>query len=127
MKLMRRNIRKIWYCLYKGEEILTNTDGLDTGEKKIIYSEPVEIYCNVSPATGYTQTYMFGTLESYDKIIIVDDIKCQIDENSILFIDKKPEKSGSGDAQYFIFDYIVRRVAKSLNHISYAVRKVKVS
>ena len=125
MKLMRRNLRPIWYCLYEGEKILKNTDGFDTGEKNIIYSDPVKIYCNVSPATGYTQTYMFGTLESYDKILIVDDINCKIDENSILFIDKEPEKDAND--QYFIFDYIVRRVAKSLNHISYAVRKVTVS
>ena len=125
MKLMRRNLKQIWYCLYEREEILKNSLGHETGEKQIIYSEPVKIYCNVSPATGYAQTYMFGTLETYDKIVIVDDMNCPIDENSILFIDKAPTKSP--DDQYFIFDYIVRRVAKSLNHISYAVRKVKVS
>ena len=41
----------------------------------------------------------------------------------MLFIDKAPEfKDGKPT-----FDYTVRRVAKSLNAISYAVSKVKVS
>ena len=66
---------------------------------------------------------MFGNLESYDKVIITDDMDCPIDENTVLFIDKDPEfKDGKPT-----FDYTVRRVAKSLNTISYAVSKVKVS
>ena len=127
MKLLKRNLKSIWYCLYQRIEDLKDNNGYKTGEKKIIYDKPVEILCNVSPATGYLKTYMFGTLENYDKIIIVDDINCPIDENTVLFIDKDPgEWTGEWNGTP-IFDYKVRRVSKSLNHISYAVRKVKVS
>ena len=126
MKLMCRNIRPIWYCLYKREEILKDANGFETGKKQIIYSAPVQIYCSVSPATGYSQTYMFGTMESYDKVIIVDDMNCPIDENTVLFIDKEPcECQGEWNGTP-IFAYKVRRVSRSLSHISYAVRKVKV-
>ena len=139
MKLLKRNLKPVWYCLYRCTEDL-RVNNLLTGEKKVLYHEPVKIYCNISPATGYAQTYMFGTLESYDKIIIVDDINCPIDENTVLFIDKVPEfiskiqnskESKDEDTIEWngtpIYDYKVYRVSKSLNHISYAVRKVKVS
>lgn len=123
MKLMKRNLSSIHYCLYIERTSLTDADGNETGEYKVGYSEPVELKCNVSPATGYAQVNMFGNLESYDKVIITDDMDCPIDENTVLFIDKDPEfKDGKPT-----FDYTVRRVAKSLNTISYAVSKVKVS
>ena len=123
MKLMKRNLSSIHYCLYTERTPLTDADGNETGEYKVGYSEPVELKCNVSPATGYAQVNMFGNLESYDKVIITDNMDCPIDENTVLFIDKDPEfKDGKPT-----FDYTVRRVAKSLNTISYAVSKVKVS
>ena len=67
---------------------------------------------------------MFGNLESYDKVLITDDMSCPIDENTVLFVDKEPEFSQEGVP---LFDYRVRRVAKSLNNISYAISKVTVS
>ena len=91
MKIMKRNLKPVWYCLYKCTEDLRDNNNRLTGGKKVLYHEPVKILCNVSPATGYAQTYMFGTLESYDKIVIVDDINCPINVNTVLFIDKVPE------------------------------------
>ena len=134
MKLLRRNIRPVWYCLYKRTEDLKNSDGRFTGEKNIIYDEPVEILCNVSPASGYIQNYMFGLLEEYDKIMITDDINCPISESTVLFIDKVPEfiekKKKNKELEWDsspIYDYVVRRISKSLNHITYVVKKVSVS
>lgn len=123
MKLMKRNLTPIHYCLYAERTPLLDADGNESGEYTVGYSEPIELRCNVSPATGYAQVNMFGNLESYDKVIVTDDMGCPIDENTVLFIDKEPEfRDGKP-----IFDYTVRRVAKSLNTISYAVSKVKVS
>lgn len=123
MKLMKRNLSTVHYCLYTGRIPLTDADGNETGEYKVGYSDPVELKCSVSPATGYAQVNMFGNLESYDKVIITDAMDCPIDENTVLFIDKSPEFVDGQPT----FDYTVRRVAKSLNTISYAVSKVKVS
>lgn len=124
MRLMNRNLKPLWYCLYKGKEPVLDDDGYESGEKQPAYEEPVQMMANVSPATGYAQTEMFGNLESYDKVIITDDMSCPIDENTVLFIDTEPSFTDDGKPLY---DYTVRRVAKSLNNISYAVRKVKVS
>lgn len=123
MKLMKRNLTPIHYCLYSERIPLLDDDGYETGEYKVGYGEAVQLLCSVSPATGYAQAEMFGNLESYDKVLITDDMTCPIDENTVLFIDKEPEFE-NGKPKY---DYTVRRVAKSLNAISYAVSKVKVS
>lgn len=123
MKLIKRNLTPVHYCLYKERVALKDADGYETGEYGVGYAEPVKLMCSVSPATGYAQTEMFGNLESYDKVLITDDMDCPIDENTVLFIDKEPAfKDGKPT-----FDYTVRRVARSLNAISYAVSKVKVS
>jgi len=57
-------------------------------------------------------------------VIVTDDLTCPIDENSVLFVDKLPEYSEDGTPLY---DYVVKRVAKSLNAIAYAIQKVNVS
>lgn len=124
MKVMWRNKTAFWYCLYDGTERITDEDGNESGETRVLYQEPVKMLANVSPATGYAQTEMFGNLEGYDKVIVTDDLDCPIDENTVLFIDKEPEHNKDGE---LMPDYIVRRVARSLNSVSIAVRKVNVS
>ncbi len=124
MKLLKRNLCSIYYCLYQGKQPLTDNNGYETGEMQVDYAPPEQLLCSVSPATGYAQVGMFGNLETYDKVIITDDIHCPIDENTVLFLDKEPAFSPDGNP---LPDYRVKRVAKSLNHISYTVSRVKVS
>lgn len=142
-----RNDRDFWYCLYDPniEHMVIDENGHETGEIVPHYEEAVAFYANVSPASGQAQTEMFGGLDSYDKVIMTSDMDCPIDENTVLFIDKEPEYSDllthkiiEGNALYADdevaeveyelpkYDYIVKRVAKSLNNISIAVRKVEV-
>lgn len=118
MKLKKKDLSPIWYCLYESKEALKDEEGNETGEHRYIYGDPTKKMCNVSSAKGSAQTDMFGNLDSYDKVIITDDKSCPIDENSVLYVDKEPDG---------IPDYIVKRVAKSPFFISYAVSKVNVS
>lgn len=121
MRLMRINTRTIHYSLYEGlGDPIVDDDGFETGEREILFSSPVPLVCNVSVAGGEAWAEVFGTLENYERVIITDDMTCPIDENSRLWIDTSPE----GNAPY---DYVVWRVAKYINHIAYAVRKVTVS
>ena len=124
MKNLARNKRKFAYCLYTGHTPLYDANGLETGEYKLTYSAPVECYGNISPATGQSVTEQFGNLENYDKVIALDDVNTPIDEESVLFIDKPYEQDADGNP---MFDYIVGRVARSLNQVSIAITKVKVS
>lgn len=132
MRLVKRNLRPIWYSLYTGRQPVVGTDGTETGETEITYSDPVMLMCNISPASGMIQSEIFGRIEDYDKIIITDQMDCPIDENSVLWIETCPipdPEPASDDEEEELppYEYIVRRVAKSLNHISYAISKVKVS
>ena len=124
MKVMERNKSTFYYMLYVRTENLEDAEGYETGEKKVVYDEAVSMRANISPATGQSNVEQFGNLENYDKVIVTDDLTCPIDENSVLFIDKSPVYDEEGNPLY---DYTVKRVAKSLNSISIAVSKVKVS
>lgn len=119
MRTLERNKQTIYYALYEGKEPLTDEYGNPTGEYEVLYSEPVLLKINVSAARGEYETRLFGDMENYDKVLVTDDLSLPITEASILWIDSldttKPH------------DYIVKKVAKSLNTISYAVTKVKLS
>lgn len=124
MKTMERNKQRFFYLLYDRKEPVKDEDGNETGEETVIYKEAVSCRANVSAATGASQVEQFGSLTGYDKVIVTDDLTCPIDENSVLFLDKEPEYDEDGKPLY---DYMVKRVAKSLNSVSIAVTKVSVS
>jgi hypothetical protein len=124
MKVMERNKSPFWYLLYERKSLILDDDGNETGESKVSYKAAVSMRANVSAASGSAQVEQFGSFVSYDKVIITDELSCPIDENTVLFIDKEPVYADDGTPLY---DYVVKRVAKSLNSISYAVSKVTVS
>jgi hypothetical protein len=103
---------------------MTDSAGDYSGETRIVYAEPVLAKYNISPATGNTSTEQFGNDIQYDKVIVLDDMSCPINENSVLFVDSSPSYDADGNPQY---DYIVKKVAPSINSISIAIAKVKVS
>lgn len=143
-----RNDRRFWYCLLdpNTEHAVIDEYGNETGEIIQHYEEAVSMWANVSPASGMAQTEQFGNLDSYDKVIVTRNMNCPIDEHSVLFLEKDPEYTEietheivEGNALYADdeivvvtyrkpkYDYIVKRVAKGLDSISIAVRKVDVS
>jgi hypothetical protein len=124
MKCLERNKTEFYYALFVDDEPGKDEYGNESGEPRIIYSEPVLAKANISPATGVSQVEQFGKELKYDKVIVLDDITCPIDENSVLFVDKQPEKDDDGN---LLFDYIVKKVARSLNSVSIAISKVAVS
>ena len=128
MKLQKRNTRGIWYQLYESDTTVTVLDEygneLETGERSVTYADPVCVPASVSTATGTVQAELFGGFTDYDKVIIVDDISCPINEQSVLFVDTPPVWLDG--VLINKHDYIVKRVAKSLNFIAYAVSKVTV-
>lgn len=139
MKCLNRNKRAFYYCLYAGKTPIVDEYGNETGESIITYEDPVQMYANVSQATGQSNTEQFGNLENYDKVVVTEDLNCPIDENSVLFVDKEPEftnvlthtvtaiTTNDTTVSVPVYDYTVRRVAKSLNSVSIAIKKVDVS
>lgn len=118
MRCLQRNKRGFYYAL------LSHTVNED-GEPYNVYSLPTYMEANVSAATGKSQTEMFGENTEYDKVIVTDEMNCPIDEHSVLWVDKSPEYDSDGLPT--AWDYIVKRVAKPLDSVSYAIKKVDVS
>lgn len=134
MRCMNRNKVRFFYSLYEGREPITDEYGNVTGEYDVKHGNPTEGYANISAAKGETQTRQFGESETYDKVIVMDNEAPPIDEYSVLWVDTVPQLNEDGslaaDEEGNVLtphDYIVKKVAKSLNNVSIAISKVNVS
>lgn len=124
MKCLQRNKQPFSFLPFVATEYVRDADGNLTGERFPIYGEPVTAYANISHASGYSETEQFGNNLQYDRVIVTDDLDIGIDENSVVFIDKPVTYNADGAPEY---NYIVKRVAKSLNSVSIAISEVKTS
>lgn len=117
---------KFYYATFIGKEELKDEYGNNSGEYRVIYSNPILCKGNVSAAQGEMQSRQFGDSESYDKVIVLDNVDIPIDEYSILWVDSLPIINDVGVAETS-HDYIVKKVARSLNSVSIAISKVDVN
>lgn len=122
MRTLERNKTSFYYALYLGKEENVDADGNATGTYTILYSNPVECKGNISASSGSVQFEQFGNDLQYDKVVVLDDVNISIDENSVLWVDKEVEHDKYGNP---LFDYVVKKVARSLNSVSFAISKVK--
>lgn len=125
MQGMVRNKRKFYYALYIDKNELKDEYDNLTGEYEVVYSNPIETKGNVSSAMGEMQSRQFGGSESYDKVIVLDNPDTPIDEYAILWVDTLPHLNSDGTTDT-PHDYIVKKVARSLNSVSIAISKVNV-
>ena len=126
MRCIVRNKSKFYCASYIGETEIIDEYGNATGEYDVSYSDPNQCFGNISAAQGEMQSRQFGESESYDKVIVLDDVNAPINEHSILWVDTLPHlnEDGSTDTPH---DYTVKKVARSLNGLSIAIRKVRVN
>ena len=125
MRCMTRNKSTFYYAQYIEDTEILDEYGNSTGEHGLVYGNPVKMLGNVSAAQGEIQNRQFGESESYDKVIVLDDRNTPIDEYAILWVDTLPNLNGDGSTDT-PHDYVVRRVARSLNNVSIAIGKVNV-
>lgn len=125
MRCLERNKTKIYYALLNSKSEIRDEYGNFTGEYELQYGNPVLLRVSVSAAMGETYTRQFGEQEAYDKVVITDDPLCLIDEYAILWVDNLPviKRDKSTDTPH---DYVVKKVARSINVSSYAIAKVEV-
>ena len=125
MRAMQRNKQKFWYALYERSEPTLDEYGNEVGEKPI-YGNPIKESGNISEADGNTEKALFGINAVYTKVINPMPKNFPMNENSILWVDTVPRiaEDGRTDAPH---DYVVTKVARSLNHKAYALKKVNVS
>ena len=122
MRTLLRNQRAFYYAPYISRTELKDEYGNLSGEYEVTYGEPVKVFGNISPAQGDMQTRQFGESEIYDKVIVLGNPKTPIDEFSILWVDREPNSTNKVG-----HDYVVKKVARSLNSVSIAISKVNVN
>lgn len=117
MHTLKRNRTRFHYALYEGIEDVINEDGEITGEKALQFGDITEMRAYITPKAKNTQIEPYGVEHNYTRRIITDDMNCPITEQSQIWIDEPITKP---------YDYIVKKVSKSLNHIIIEVKAVKV-
>ena len=126
MHCMRKNKVKFYYALFKHREDVEDEYGNPTGGQNVFHGDPVFCKANISPAKNADVVQLFGTDVNYDKVIVMDRPDIPIDENSVLWVDRLPELDEEGKTET-PFDYIIRKIARSLNSVTIAIAKVDVS
>lgn len=125
MRGLVRNKIGFYYALYEQKNEIIDEYGNTTGEYEITYRKPVKCKANISAEQGEIQSRQFGDSVIYDRVIVLCDTNIPIDEFSILWIDTLPiiNDDGTTDTPH---DYIVKKVANSLNVKTLAISKVNV-
>jgi hypothetical protein len=113
---LARNSFTVYYKLYEGKRDILDEYGNKTGSFEIVYSDLRSTQMSVSANKGTSEAEMFGTLDDYDRTMVTADTTCEIDEDSILWLD------GADTNQ--THNYIVKRRAPWKNSIAYAIKRV---
>lgn len=119
MRELDRNKQDIFYALYNDKSPIYDEDGYDTGETEATYGDPIALSINVSGASGENAIQQFGSTIEYDRILVICDTSLPIDEQTVFWIDDTDTTKP--------YDYTVKKIAKSLNSLLIAVKKVEVS
>lgn len=119
MRCLRRNKEKIYYANFVESEELIDEWGNKTGEYRVERTLPIPLNTHVSPSVGESDVRGFGTNVDYDRVVVCDDPNLDIQESSVLWIGVDPTTEKH--------NYIVKKVAPSMNFTTLAIKKVEVS
>lgn len=126
MRTMTRNRRTFYYASLTGVTMGTGADGNFT-EEVYTYSNPTEKQGVITAANGEATTQLFGANERYDKVITLNLGENYLAIGSVLWVDTMPTIDKDTGKTATPYDYIVVKVAESLNFVNVAIRKVDVS
>lgn len=125
MRLNARNKQPVWYANYAGVESLYDEDQYEIGQK-VIYTNPVKAYWNISVVESDSDVQMFG-VKAFDTIVgIAERNGFDLTETSVLWWGVEPEIKcdGTTDTPH---NYRVVGIRPSLNHVRFYAQKVTVS
>ena len=118
MRNLKINQKTIYAKNYVGVEDVKDDDNNLTGETRVIYGKRYPIKTHESGAKGVSQVEVFGTDISYDKTILLtkDEFETyKITENTVFFVETKDLNK---------YDYKVARIAKTINEVLIAIKRV---
>lgn len=119
MRNLRANLSDVYYKMYIGEEEIVDDAGNATGSYIPKYGDLMCVRLCVSPNRGAASSDQFGNITDYDRTMTTADTHCEIDENSVLWLDGA-DTDGA-------WNYVVKKRAVWKNSIQFAVKQVNVS
>ena len=119
MKCLKRNKQPLYLYKYLGATAILDDNGNKTGEYRIVYANPIRVDINISPASGVSELQVFGSDVSYNYIAVTDGADNVFTESDVISRSNTIDSDGM-----FGYDYIIRRVAQSLNFVSLALFQV---
>lgn len=118
MRNLKRNQQTVYFKNLIDSEDIRDDYGNLTGTTTRSYGELQSCEISVSGNKGTTENQSFGVQLDYDMTLSTADMKCAINEFSILWIDRLTTEP---------HNYIVKKKSKTLNQILYAVKAVNVN
>lgn len=125
MRNLKINQKKYIGLNFVGEIEYRDAQGNLTGESILSYGDEIEFEGHISGASGSAILENNGVIVEYDKSIVLTKTKfaeCGFNENSVFFIDKKPEYDSNDQPLY---DYKVKRIKDTLNEVMILLEKVR--
>ena len=116
MRTLEINKQPMWYALCTGKTEVIDEYGNHTGVFELTYSEPVYYPVNMSESRNIVKHEAFGVTADYDRTFVTTDMSCPITEDSIIWFGADPTTEPH--------NYVVHRIANSLNSITIAIREV---
>lgn len=138
MRSLKKNIRKLYYATYSneiklyqrdenGNIVYMDIDGIQEPIEigtKAGYNNPVSFYANISAAKGTSDSEVFGVSLDYTKTISACDMTLPISETSLIWYETEPRYNAEGTVDSSSADYAVVAIARSLNNVVYAIKKL---
>ena len=119
MRTLKLNKQPMWYALCTGKTEIIDEYGNHTGCFEVKYSSPVYYPVNMSESRNVVQLEAFGIATDYDRTFVTTDMSCPIKEDTIIWFGADPTTEPH--------NYVVHRIANSLNSITIAIREVSVT
>lgn len=138
MRSLKKNQQKLWYSTYSkeiklyqrdenGNIVYMDIDGIQEPIEigtKAGYNNPVSFYANISAAKGTSDSEVFGVSLDYTKTISTCDMTLPLSETSLIWYETEPQYNADGTVDSNSADYAVVAIARSLNNVVYAIKKL---
>jgi hypothetical protein len=118
VRTLRRNRRKVYYSQRSIDRVpILDEFGNETGEYEYDWSDPAELWLNMSPDRGSVESRIFGDSEEYDRQIVVETTPLR--EGDRLWVRQQDVTKPH--------DYVVSKYAEGLNSVTLAIKRVDVT
>ena len=115
MRSVQRNKQRIYYALRLGSTEVTDEYGNVTGEFVEMYSFPQPLKINIGTPKGNIELERFGLNDDYTRVLATTDMKCPLQEDSILWVGIETNKP---------YNYVVKKLIPSLNELLIGLQEV---